>query len=179
MVEHLILNSHPHGLHISIRHNGRCVYDCVSFHHLNTSTVGRQYHEVMADIYQTPRVCEICGQPFLAKDCRGRWCQTCVPPLDQEANGLARLYGLSRPAYDALVEAQGGRCKICGRTPSGQRNFKRLHVDHNHETGEVRGLLCPRCNVAVGFVESHENIEEVVDYLQHARCQATRGTIVT
>jgi len=122
----------------------------------------------MPDIYQTPRVCEICKHDFLAKDCRGRWCQVCVPPLDQEANSFAQLYGLSRPAFDALVEAQGNRCKICGRGPTGSRNFKRLHVDHNHETGEVRGLLCPRCNVAVGFVESHGNIPEVLVYLQNA-----------
>jgi hypothetical protein len=76
---------------------------------------------------------------------------------------------LNKTGYETLVEVQGNRCKICGCQPNGSRNFKRLHVDHNHETGEIRGLLCPKCNSTVGFVETHENIPEVLTYLDSAR----------
>jgi len=53
--------------------------------------------------------------------------------------------GLSLEDYDALLVAQGGGCAICGTTPKSRR----LHVDHDHKTGKVRGLLCMRCNRAL------------------------------
>lgn len=55
---------------------------------------------------------------------------------------VVRAYGLSAGEYAARLDAQQGRCAICGNRP---RN-RRLAVDHNHETGEVRGLLCYQCN---------------------------------
>jgi hypothetical protein len=58
-----------------------------------------------------------------------------------------RVYGLSLAAYDALMDAQGHGCAICGDAcPSGRR----LAVDHDHQTGRVRGLLCVRCNTLIG-----------------------------
>jgi recombination endonuclease VII len=51
--------------------------------------------------------------------------------------------------YDAMLAAQGGVCAICGNAPK----TRRLHVDHDHRTGAVRGLLCYRCNRALpGYV---------------------------
>ena len=47
--------------------------------------------------------------------------------------------------YTALLDVQGGGCAICGATPK----TRRLHVDHDHRTGQVRGLLCHRCNRAL------------------------------
>lgn len=63
---------------------------------------------------------------------------------------IKRRYGLTPAQYDALVELQGGRCAICRQSPTGKRT--RLHVDHDHLTGEVRGLLCNLCNVALGAI---------------------------
>lgn len=48
--------------------------------------------------------------------------------------------------YDAMLSEQAGRCAICQDRPP------RLYIDHDHATGEVRGLLCNRCNVALGFL---------------------------
>lgn len=53
---------------------------------------------------------------------------------------VTKVYGLAPGEYDELYAAQGGRCAIAGCTATGKR--KRLAVDHDHETGEVRGLLC-------------------------------------
>jgi len=61
---------------------------------------------------------------------------------------VKRRYGLTQTQYDTLKELQGGRCAICRQPPTGKRT--RLHVDHDHGTGEVRGLLCNLCNVALG-----------------------------
>ena len=62
---------------------------------------------------------------------------------------IKRRYGLTRSQYETLLYLQGGRCAICRRGPEGSGK-KRLTVDHDHETGEVRGLLCNHCNAAIG-----------------------------
>jgi predicted nucleic acid-binding Zn ribbon protein len=53
-----------------------------------------------------------------------------------------RAYGLTTSEYRALLDHQRGRCAICDRLP----RTRPLHVDHDHRTGLVRGLLCSRCN---------------------------------
>ena len=53
--------------------------------------------------------------------------------------------GVTTEDYDRLLAAQDGGCAICGNPPK----TRRLHVDHNHRTGKVRGLLCFRCNRAL------------------------------
>ena len=67
-------------------------------------------------------------------------------------NRKARLkqYGITPEAYDAMLEAQGGVCAICG----GEQTLGRKHfdVDHCHDTGIVRGLLCSHCNRALGLM---------------------------
>lgn len=71
-------------------------------------------------------------------------------------------YGLTPEHYEALLSAQGGRCAICGGRPTGN-----LHVDHDHNTGKVRGLLCGRCNPALGaFQDSPRILLAAVRYLE-------------
>jgi len=83
---------------------------------------------------------------------------------DHRAEHLRRTFGMTHEAYDALLEEQGGCCAICGRAP---KPGKHLHVDHDHDTGEVRGLLCFSCNVGVGnFGNDVERLERTVDYLE-------------
>ena len=55
--------------------------------------------------------------------------------------------------YDKLLEEQSGCCAIC------EKNEK-LHVDHDHNTGEVRGLLCGSCNLAIGLMRDNYKIAE-------------------
>ena len=61
---------------------------------------------------------------------------------------LKKQYGLSLPEYEALIEYQAGLCAIC-RTPEDGG----LHIDHDHNTGSIRGLLCGRCNKALGLLD--------------------------
>ena len=57
----------------------------------------------------------------------------------------AKQLGVTDADYTRMLEAQGGGCAICGNPPKSRR----LHVDHDHRTGQVRGLLCFRCNRAL------------------------------
>lgn len=65
---------------------------------------------------------------------------------------LIRKYGISQAGYDALLQQQNGRCAICLTTPDTQANSV-FHVDHCHETGAVRGLLCRGCNHLLGAIK--------------------------
>lgn len=57
---------------------------------------------------------------------------------------LKRLYGIDLEGYNKLLKEQDHRCYICNKH---ENEFKKkLHVDHNHSTGEIRGLLCYNCN---------------------------------
>jgi len=77
-------------------------------------------------------------------------------------------YGLTPGDYDKLFEEQSGKCKICGTTDPGA-SYKYLSVDHDHETGEVRGLLCNSCNRALGFFKDDTNLLECHQVLKSIR----------
>ncbi len=79
-------------------------------------------------------------------------------------NHLRNMYGMTTQDYDVLFIDQSGCCKICGVHQT-ELNRK-LEVDHNHETGEVRSLLCGRCNKLLGFVENNpQRILTMLNYL--------------
>ena len=69
---------------------------------------------------------------------------------------LKRNFNMTLEEYDVLLEKQCNRCAICGKTP--EENDRRLAVDHDHETGEVRGLLCRSCNLILGHAHDTINI---------------------
>jgi hypothetical protein len=85
----------------------------------------------------------------------------------ERAGHLKRKYGMTIEQYDAMLEAQGGGCFICARPP---REDISLHVDHDHSTGKVRGILCFRCNNALAdFQEDVRLLAKAANYLdRHA-----------
>lgn len=77
---------------------------------------------------------------------------------------LKHRYGISLIEYSALLEFQGGGCAICGVADS--QDGRSLHVDHDHETGTVRGILCAHCNKALGLLrDSTEFCLKAAEYL--------------
>ena len=74
-------------------------------------------------------------------------------------------YGITRVDYDRMFAEQKGECAICGIHQS-QLNRK-LSVDHDHETGEVRGLLCPYCNHLLGNAcDEVDTLKGAINYLK-------------
>lgn len=95
---------------------------------------------------------------------------------------LKKEYGLTLEQYDAMKAAQGGKCAICDRTHSQLQPTKiqgdRLHVDHDHKTGKVRGLLCHHCNMVLGHLgDNIERMQTAIRYLQFHREQ--HGAVVS
>lgn len=77
---------------------------------------------------------------------------------------LLKTYGITEKQYDQMLKKQGGGCWICGKTP--EKEKKNLAVDHNHKTGELRGLLCQFCNHrVVGRHTDPDLLRRVSDYL--------------
>ncbi len=81
---------------------------------------------------------------------------------------LKKLYGIDLVEYQRLLDVQGGVCAICGQPPvGGKTSSASLHVDHDHETGRVRGLLCTKCNPAIGqFDDDPKLLEAAAEYLR-------------
>lgn len=74
-------------------------------------------------------------------------------------------YKLLPEQYNKMFLEQQGCCKICGRHQDEIK--KKLHVDHCHETGEIRGLLCHNCNHGLGnFKDNMEFLQKAIDYLK-------------
>ena len=135
------------------------------------------------------RVCKVCGEakPLteyykVKKD--GRFyhgkCKTCyvarqqeryTPERGRDAN-LRQKYGITTEQYNFMLQTQGGVCAICGTDEAGGRRSGRggalehFFIDHDHNTGKVRGLLCNNCNRVLGFVDDNtEILTRMVEYL--------------
>lgn len=83
---------------------------------------------------------------------------------------LRRKYSMDLQAYEELLLSQGNKCKICGVGSNSDSRANYLVIDHNHTTGEIRGLLCTKCNALLGLAQDREDIlEEAKQYLQNSR----------
>jgi hypothetical protein len=81
----------------------------------------------------------------------------------RKADAIERTYGISMADYNAMFAEQEGRCVICGRHQSAFR--RSLCVDHDHVTGEVRGLLCTNCNALLGHCR--DDVEVLLAAIQY------------
>jgi hypothetical protein len=107
--------------------------------------------------------CKTCRTAIHRKANR-EWAQR--HPEKRKKNDRAKLlrqkYDLTMLEYERLAETQNQVCAIC-KQPESREGYS-LAVDHSHKTGEVRGLLCNRCNRALGLLR--ENLTEAVRYLE-------------
>ena len=77
-------------------------------------------------------------------------------------------YGITIDDYDAIFERQDGQCAICGHTQK-----RPLYVDHAHTADEIRGLLCNRCNVLLGYARDDINLlKKAIQYLEDSNGDA-------
>jgi len=125
-----------------------------------------------------PRNCEQCGKRYVPRQLKSdaAFCSFVCGDRFRKESGqtrdrhLRRKYGITARDYDRLLAEQGGGCALCGVKPeelTAGRYRTYLHVDHDHETNDVRGLLCPEHNLLLGrFGDSVEMFRKVVEYLE-------------
>mgnify|MGYP003139666740 CR=1 FL=1 len=82
-------------------------------------------------------------------------------------------YGITIEQFEDLLKECEGKC-VCGKT-RGRANKAALHVDHNHDTGQIRGLLCHSCNRTIGLTNNPELLRKLADYLESANSRGFKG----
>lgn len=104
--------------------------------------------------------CSICFSTILYNSRGGnvqKICNECAP--DSKWRSIAQRYGWSKSIWEAIYFEQDGQCALkCGR--------EARVVDHSHDTGVARALLCQGCNVALGFFENPEWSQKAAEYLK-------------
>lgn len=92
-------------------------------------------------------------------------------PQQKKAHDLMKMYGLTLEQYDEMLARQNHACAICGEPESRTRKGKLLAlvVDHDHETGDVRGLLCASCNSVLGLADDDpDRLRAAAAYIEEA-----------
>lgn len=101
--------------------------------------------------------------------------------LDWKDKYLRRDYGISLHDYGVKLVEQNGKCAICKQPETGKAqngSVKALAVDHCHATNKVRGLLCERCNKALGyFNDDPELMREAIEYVNKYSCESPGGEV--
>lgn len=108
------------------------------------------------------------------RDGYSSWCKLCSnksrkknyennksSKYERQNSWLIYKYGITKEQYDNILEQQDCVCYLCGGT---NLNGKALSVDHNHKTGEIRGLLCSHCNRSLGWFEKRK--DKILKYLE-------------
>lgn len=131
----------------------------------------RAYSGHMAGILPSCGVCGVTKHPREMSKTRSTLCKACSnektrawkaanpAAWDRHArkSHLMKQYGITPDRFDAMLAEQNGGCAICRATVADTRGY-RPHVDHCHDTGAVRGLLCGRCNRAIGMMDDDANL---------------------
>lgn len=118
----------------------------------------------------------------ITKDGYNSYCKKCHQARiksspNQEANirkaQLKKLYDITPEEYDKLLEKQEGVCAICLQPNFSKKGY--LSVDHDHNTGFVRGLLCRSCNMGIGKLKDDTKIlKSAIFYLDKANVEMNR-----
>lgn len=108
-------------------------------------------------IFKEKRMCEICGNSYIAHSTTCRWCKDCIP--DKHSATIYVRYGLLPKQEKELKEKHNGICPICNER-------KASAIDHDHKTGKVRGYICNKCNMGLHYIEDKELSNNMNRYLK-------------
>lgn len=86
--------------------------------------------------------------------------------LEREDAIIRRQYGISMQEFDRLLEFQKHGCAICNKPIT--KLSRRMNIDHDHKTGQVRGLLCSGCNTGLGHLgDDVQGLKRALEYLEN------------
>lgn len=92
-------------------------------------------------------------------------------PDKRRNNELKNKYGITKEEYDAMLLSQNNKCKICNKeelSKGRSGDIRKMAVDHCHETNKIRGLLCAKCNKALGLLNDDiEVLNNAIKYLEN------------
>lgn len=115
--------------------------------------------------------CRECGKSFTPKAPSHLYCSDVCKDISYTNSYFTKQYGITYNEVLKLLEKQNGVCVICKEVgfKMHPNSWSGLNVDHDHETGEVRGLLCHNCNRALGlFKDDKLRLLNAISYLEGA-----------
>jgi hypothetical protein len=139
---------------------------------------GRKYRE--ANREKVNAIAKKCrrAKPEKYRAIKQKWRDNPANKLKTRELALLKKYNMTLANYDALLNGQNGVCALCSQPPNGRP----LAVDHCHETGRIRGLLCTRCNNAIGLLgDDVAAMLRVIAYLERSldECDRVHSTANT
>lgn len=137
------------------------------------------------------KTCPTCGieQPIANFYTQKRQCRICIRdhqrrfraarPDYHHGRNLKQRYGITVDEYHAIIASQNFACAICEVEIPDKLEYKGkrpVAVDHNHETGEVRGILCSSCNLVLGYArENTHTLYKAIVYLSERGAYMPKG----
>lgn len=118
--------------------------------------------------YFKPKPCKECSTEFPPRAPSHMHCSQSCADRGVTTAYLMRSYKITLACYEKMLEEQKGVCKLCEKEgfKMAKHHKLKLVVDHCHETGTVRGLLCHNCNRGLGlFKDDVESLKRAIDYL--------------
>ncbi len=111
---------------------------------------------------------------FIAKDRLQAHCKKCQSECARKRQ-LFQKFGITEIKYKSMLKSQNNKCLICKQSETAinthDGKIKQLSVDHCHKTGKVRGLLCNKCNLALGYTSDDiEILKKMIFYLEENQC---------
>lgn len=158
----------------NVTHEGRVCTDCGQF-------------KPLSEFFLQHGSTSSGGKPYYRPDCKpckrakhAAWVKTPDGRRVVRNGIIARMFGLSPDCFEQMKRSQEGVCDIC-KQPETKRHRSgticELSVDHDHETGKVRALLCSACNAALGlFREDPDRMRAAAAYIEHHSAAASSPT---
>lgn len=121
--------------------------------------------------------CQINPRYYLRTGTLHYYCQECTQALGKKKykenkekiykNNIKNKYGVTPEKYNSMLLEQDNKCPICSTYLFSEDYNRKPAVDHCHTTGEVRGILCGKCNTGLGlFKDNLESLEKAIEYLK-------------
>lgn len=128
-----------------------------------------EYWRSNVDYYQ--RECKAC-----TKARKAGWWRTPEGKRCSANTKLKSRFGVTMEQYESMLEKVGGKCEICGAKPEENTMSHRIGIDHCHDTGAIRGLLCKPCNTGIAaFKDDEQILLNAIQYLRDRQFLKSKG----
>jgi glutaredoxin len=136
------------------------------------SEARKQMHADGVYMRAITKTCDHCKKSFTAVTgglgaLRQRWCQECRGP-DGSGTKTLKRYDLSWREFQSLQEVSQDKCMVCSADLKvlKEKDARLVHIDHDHKTGKVRGIVCHRCNQRLAALDDKEWMNQAQAYLE-------------
>jgi transcription elongation factor Elf1 len=157
---------------------GNTFREIASMYGISPQTIGRILKKLKLKVrptgarFKTTLTCYRCKKSFDRNSTEiytlkggGCICKPCNKKRAWETQQGLRNFGIKQEDYEQMLLKQNHKCLICGKKHENKR-YERLYVDHDHETGKIRGLLCSDCNVGLGKFKDDKNLlQNAINYV--------------